>query len=97
MSDEEKRERIQELTEELCATKYKKSIPWKGYEVYEPVYNETMYIGLPLVILAKDDEVRISTDEESREYLDYQLKKSGYVDDEEEMLPDDTLSGKGEH
>lgn len=97
MSDEEKRERIQELTEELCATKYEKSIPWKGYEVYEPVYNETMYIGLPLVILAKGDEVRISTDEESREYLDYQLKKSGYIDDEEEMLPNDTLSGKGEH
>lgn len=97
MSDEEKRERIQELTEELCATKYEKSIPWKGYEVYEPVYNETVYIGLPLVILAKGDEVRISTDEESREYLDYQLKKSGYIDDEEEMLPDDTLSGKGEH
>lgn len=97
MSDEEKREQIQELTEELCATKYEKSIPWKGYEVYEPVYNETMYIGLPLVILAKGDEVRISTDEESREYLDYQLKKSGYVNDEEEIISDDTLSGKGEH
>ena len=96
MSDEEKRERIQELTEELCATKYEKSIPWKGYEVYEPVYDAPVYIGLPLVILAKGDEVRISTDEESREYLDYQLKKSGYID-EEEMLPDDTLSGKGEH
>ena len=46
---------------------------------------------------SKDDEVRISTDEESREYLDYQLKKSGYTDDEEEMISDDTLSGKGEH
>lgn len=97
MSDEEKREQIQELTEELCATKYKKSISWKGYEVYEPVYDEPVYIGLPLVILAKGDEVRISTDEESLEYLDYQLKKSGYIDDEEEMLPDDTLTGKGEH
>ena len=97
MSDEEKRERIQELTEELCATKYEKSIPWKGYEVYEPVYDAPVYIGLPLVILAKGDEVRIGTVEESREYLDYQLKKSGYIDDEEEMLPDDTLSGKGEH
>ena len=64
--------------------------------MYEPVYDAPVYIGLPLVILAKGDEVRISTDEESREYLDYQLKKSGYID-EEEMLPDDTLSGKGEH
>ena len=83
MSDEEKRKQIQELTEELCATKYKKSIPWKGYEVYEPVYDAPVYIGLPLVILAKGDEVRIGTVEESREYLDYQLKKSGYIDDEE--------------
>ena len=60
-------------------------------------YDEPVYIGLPLVILAKDDEVRISTDEESLEYLDYQLKKSGYTDDEEEMLPDDTLTVKSEH
>lgn len=44
---------------------------WNGYEVYEPIMfeDEVAYIGLPLVILVKDDQIRMSTPEESMEQL----------------------------
>lgn len=97
MSDEEKREQIQELTEELCATKYKKSIPWKGYEVYEPVYDDDVCIGLPYVILVKDDKVRISTDDEALDYLAFSLDNGAEESKDEKMQTDKSLTGKSEH
>lgn len=40
---------------------------WNGYKCYEPIMNETetSFIGLPLVILVKNDEIRMSTSEEA--------------------------------
>jgi hypothetical protein len=45
---------------------------WRGYDVYAPLFDteETLFIGLPLVILVKDDMIRMSTGEESLERLD---------------------------
>ena len=42
---------------------------WKGYQCYEPIMNEdeTSFVGLPLVILVSDDEMRMSTPEEAME------------------------------
>ena len=62
---------VEELMDEIFADSYKRSKDWKGYEVYEPVYNKPIEIGAPLVVLVKGDEVRLSTPEESFEYLKF--------------------------
>lgn len=45
---------------------------WREYEVYEPVFNgkEVAYVGPPLIILVKGDEIRMSTPEEAYQQLD---------------------------
>lgn len=46
--------------------------PWKGYQVYAPYFYKTApIIGLPYVVLVKDGMARLSTDEESLEYLNF--------------------------
>ena len=64
-------ERVKELLYELCAKTYIKGKSWKGYEVFEPYYSRPICIGLPYVVLKKGDEVRICTDKESLEYLNF--------------------------
>ena len=64
-------ERVRELLDELCAKSYTIGKSWKGYEVFEPYYSRSVCIGLPYVVLKKGDEVRMSTDEESLEYLSF--------------------------
>lgn len=75
---------IKELIEQLHADSYKQGEDYKGYKVFVPVYNREVTLGLPLVVLANDKEVRISTPEESIEYLN--------------SLPDENplYEGKGE-
>lgn len=49
---------------------------WKGYKIYRAKYNgKAPYLGYPLVLMAKEseNEIRISTPDESMEYLDYCL------------------------
>lgn len=55
----------------LGASRYKKSVPWNGYDVYKPVYTEMAYRGLPLVVLVKDGKVRLSTPDETLDYTDF--------------------------
>ena len=45
---------------------------WKEYEVYEPMfdYDDTSFVGLPLIILVKGDEIRMSTPEESLQQIE---------------------------
>ena len=64
-------EAIDALVDELGAENAKKCGEWNGYTVYEPQYFQTPVIGYPYVILVKGDEARISTIDESLEYLDY--------------------------
>ena len=70
---------VKSFMEELQADTYKKGKDWNGYTVYEPVYNKPVCIGFPLIVLVKDGEVRLSTDEESIRYLNFT-----YPDDEDE-------------
>lgn len=44
---------------------------WKEYDVYEPIYknDEVSIIGMPLLILVKGEEIRMSTVEEALEQL----------------------------
>lgn len=63
--------KIKQLLNQLSADKAEKGKEWKGYEVYVPVYSQPALVGLPLVILVKGNEQRISTPEESLEYLAY--------------------------
>lgn len=45
---------------------------WRGYDVYEPIYNKdsVSMIGLPLAVLVKDNEMRMTTPEEAMSCLD---------------------------
>ena len=45
---------------------------WKGYECYEPYKgsNDTLYTGLPHMILVRGDKVRLTNDKEAIEILD---------------------------
>ena len=46
--------------------------PWKEYKVYKPYFKKTApIIGLPYVVLVEDGKARLSTDEESLEYLNF--------------------------
>lgn len=60
---------LKNLIDELMGDGYREGPQWNGYRVYIPTYNQPMYIGLPLVVLEKDGEYRISTDEEAMQYL----------------------------
>lgn len=61
-----------QLARELGASELNKYDDWHGYTVYEPVYQEIRYIGLPFVILVKAGTVRLSTVEETFLWLDEQ-------------------------
>lgn len=56
------------------------STPWNGYTVYIPLYDlntgECIWVGPPLVILVKDEKIRLSTVDESFEYLHYEKRKN---------------------
>lgn len=53
---------------------------WLEYDVYDLIMDdeEVSYIGLPLVALVKDNDIRISTPDESLEIVSY-----FYPDDDE--------------
>ena len=62
-------ERVKELLEQLGTYYASKGEKFNGYEVYIPQYSGDPAIGFPLVVFKKGDEVRISTPEESINYL----------------------------
>jgi hypothetical protein len=44
---------------------------WHGYDAYEPVFDgDIAYVGPPLMILAKGNEMRMSTPEEGYQQMD---------------------------
>lgn len=44
---------------------------WRDFDVYEPIYSEDIaYIGLPLMILVKGEEIRMTTPDEAFKHLD---------------------------
>ena len=45
---------------------------WNGYEVYEPIMdeNEISDIGQPLLILVKENTIRMSTEEEAFQQME---------------------------
>lgn len=45
---------------------------WNGYECYEPITDESeiTFTGPPLVILVKDEIIRMSTEEEAFQQID---------------------------
>jgi hypothetical protein len=52
----------------ICA---KFSMEWNGYKCYEPIFdeNEVSYVGLPLMIMVNDNEIRMSTPEEAMKMI----------------------------
>lgn len=61
--------KTEELIKQLHGDGFKMGKDWNGYKVFVPVYKKETYVGYPLVVLAKGDEVRVSTIDESLEYL----------------------------
>lgn len=48
---------------------------WRGYSVYEPTIKgateeSPAIVGIPLIILVKGENIRLSTEDEAFEYLD---------------------------
>ena len=63
---EEQKDLIAECVEALGADGYRKGKSWKGYEIYIPDYKKPVYIGFPYVVMVKEKEVRLSTEEERK-------------------------------
>jgi len=60
---------------------------WHDFDVYEPIFkaNQTSFIGVPLVILVKDDNIRMSTVDEAFEQLDDDSSKTACWDEVSEF------------
>jgi len=45
---------------------------WRGYDIYEPVFDndKVNIVGIPLMIIADGDNIRMTTVDEAFEYLD---------------------------
>ena len=58
---------------ELGASRYKKSKPWNGYEVYEPIYDRWVgyTTGISNFVFVKGDEVRFPSIKEAIEYIKF--------------------------
>ena len=68
---EELKKSIEEYVEALGADGCHKGKRWKGYDVYIPEYQKHACVGLPYIVMAREGEVRFSTEEESLEYLSF--------------------------
>ena len=67
-------EKIQDLVDRTPAVSFHQGVDWNGFEVFELDFEKNTRVGLPLVILVKGEEVRLSTPYESFEYLDYSVE-----------------------
>lgn len=74
-------EKVKSLLKQLGTNYASKGEDFNGYEVYIPEYSGDPAIGLPLVVMQKGDEVRISTPAECLEYLRIQ---NGDTEEEED-------------
>ena len=91
---EEQKDLIAECVEALGADGYRKGKSWKGYEIYIPDYKKPVYIGFPYVVMVKEEEVRLSTEEESLDYLSYSEGKG--AEEEKKETPSEEPSEKEE-
>lgn len=63
-------EKIAICMKELNADRWEKTADWNGYAVYKPVYDDLQkHDGSPCIVLENEKEVRISTPEETLDYL----------------------------
>ncbi len=67
--------KLEELKNELAAQEFVRGKDWNSYQVYIPQYSQKTYVGLPLIVLVKGNEVRVSTVDESTDYLEFENKK----------------------
>lgn len=67
------REAIKGMMAELGASRYKKSKPWNGYEVYEPMYDGRIVYttGISNFVFVKGGEVRFPSTKEAIEYIKF--------------------------
>ena len=77
---------VEELKRQLGAKALRDPIKWNGYLVYVPEYKGNPKIGLPYVILEKGEEVRLSTPEESFDFMDWEEEQNPQMDKSEDLL-----------
>ena len=66
-------EKILEFAKDHGYASVKKMKPWRGYDVYEPIFddeNDISFVGEPLLILVKDENKIMSTVEEDFRQID---------------------------
>ena len=69
------KEQLELCRRKLFADSLKKVKDWNGYEVYEPIYKKDFIGGFPRIVLAKDGEVRLSTNDECFAYMEFVKNK----------------------
>lgn len=71
MTKDEYKKRAKELAIAAEYDDVEEALPWKDYVIFDPIFNddEMHYIGLPLTIMCKGDEVRWSTPTEAMAML----------------------------
>ena len=69
------KEQLELCRRKLFADSLKRVEDWKGYEVYEPIYEEDFVGGFPRIVLVKDGIARISTGAECFTYMEFVRKK----------------------
>jgi hypothetical protein len=79
---------VEELKRELGAKSLRGPIKWNGFEVFVPEYKGSPKIGLPYVILKKGEIVRMSTVNESFDFMDWEEQNPQMTKSE------DILNGK---
>ena len=71
----ELKENLKRCCKMLSADSFKKGESWKGFDVYEPIYETEVEIGFPRVILVKGNDARLSSIEDCFLYMKH-LKNS---------------------
>ncbi|MCD8307596.1 MAG: hypothetical protein LUD51_05170 [Clostridia bacterium] len=77
--------KVKRIMRGISAEGYERGYDWKGYEVYEPVYPEFMYIGDALFIFVKGNKAWLAPYDEGRAYIHYSILKA---DEEERRAAD---------
>lgn len=62
---------VEYVAEQMGAKGVKRGIDYEGMEVYEPIFEDGAKVGYPIVIFVKDNKFRLSSPQESLDYLKY--------------------------
>lgn len=71
----DKAQNIEKIAKQMGAISVVKRNDYNGMQVYEPIFKDGAKVGYPVVIFVKDDKFRLSTPQESIDYLRIRIKE----------------------